>query len=270
MTRLRRTVAVACTALLLLGGCSQRSSGPMPAEAGDSIDAVTSAIQHVGAVLGSFSSLPEALAKLATNPLGVFGECPKISSRLTLTGGAAVGFDYGTGCPGLPLAGKVLLGLDFGRLEGTVGFERFRALDREVQGDLAIKPVDKRFGQMRVRFNQLRVQDLGWVTGETALSLSPDGTIAMSDGQLKLRDVANFNGGVDVSDLAFNLLRNGNALPQAGQVKFVAPLKMMGMNAVDATVRFDANTPKNGHVKVWVGPMGPYDYELRKQKPGQP
>ncbi len=270
MTRHPRTVAVALSALLLLGGCSQRSSGPMPAEAGDSIDAVTSAIQHVGAVLGSFASLPEALAKLATNPFRVFGECPKVSARAELTGGATVTFEYGGGCAGLPLAGTVRLGLDLRRLEGTLGFEKFRALDRGIEGDLALKPVDKRFGQMRVRFNQLRVQDLGWITGETALSLSPDGTVAMSDGQLKLRDVANFNGGVDVSDLAFNLLRNGNALPQAGQVKFVAPLKMMGMNAVDATVRFDANTPKNGHVKVWVGPMGPYDYELRKQKPGQP
>ncbi|MCC7493349.1 MAG: hypothetical protein IT204_13425 [Fimbriimonadaceae bacterium] len=260
---MRRWVPVV---LLGLVGCGSERSDLLTVAQTQAVESVALLTTYLGSVPASFGKLASLQDQLPSFSFQPFGDCPHISAQREGLG-ARLTFDYRGSCQvplafGEPVSGAVSMAFDLRAFEGEVGFEEFQLGGHRVAGAVALRPVDRRLGRLRVRFANLAVDQIGWLKGEAALALSLDGSLTMQDGELQLRDILDSSYAVKVSGLSFNPWLHGNCVPDGGQVVFVVPLKMVGIDSIEMKVRFLPETPATGKVKVLAGPLGPFDYTL--------
>lgn len=258
---------VAVGLAMALAGCGQGVG--LTGEQEQAVESVTRLTKFLAGTAGSFSEITrlDNLLGLLAGQIFNSGNCPRLTARQQGIG-LAVDFDYTGGCGNSPLAGgravsgALNLGFDLLQFQGTLGFNQFALAGHPVNGSIGLRPIDKRFGQMRILLNQLQIGEVGTLSGESGLVFSTDGSMAMRDGQIQMRDLLNTEFGVKLSELAFDPGRFGNPLPFAGQVAFVVPLKLLAIDSVELRVGFSEETPRNGMVSVGVGPLGPFRYKL--------
>ncbi len=251
--------------LCALAGCAGDSGG-LSREQEQAVESVTRLTKYFGSVVGSFADLAKLKNLVPTLAGMAFGETPRVTARLKGLG-LEVGFDYGAGralplAGGKTVAGRVDIGFDLTRVEGRLGFQQFSLAGHPVDGAIGVYPRERRLDDLRLRVDTLRIDRIGTLEGETGVLIVTDGTVGMRDGRLTMRDIAGGEFGVTVADLAVNPFRNGNAMPQRGEVIFAMPLKVLGIQKVDLKVRFNDQSPRDGTVDVFVGPLGPIRYKV--------
>lgn len=257
-----------CLLLLPLFGCGSGEQGGLTDDQAQAVESVTRLTKWLGRVEGSFADLAK-LDRIGPALLGQnFGQCPKISVRPQGVG-ATVALTY-SGCDNLAFVGgqsargTVSVGLDLLKLTGNLGFEQFNLAGKAVNGGIALKPFEGgRLDNLQLQLNNLQVEDIGTLNGQTGLLIAMDGGLGMRAGQIQMRDILGSSFGVKLAEIRINPLRNGNALPEQGSVAFDVPIKLLTIDHVEMQVKFNEFTPRDGSVDVMVGPLGPFRYRLK-------
>lgn len=258
--------AALCGMVLGGGGCPTAPAVPggLSATQAAATEAVAAQIAATGRVAVTWTALTEeALDPDDIAPIGQFGSCPAVvfvASAPT----AAIQFDFGTGCTAGAQTVAGALELRVTRTSRTldVTFDEFRVAERAVTG--AVSVALSRLGDSVTLAGEfdLATAGVGALDGSGDVTITRAGVVSINSADATVTAADGTAYRVVLDGCVIDPATHGNFIPQAGTATFELPTDGAGPDLVTVVVRFDADSPSTGVVRVQVGTAPAVDFTL--------
>lgn len=269
MKRLAWTAAICALLAVALGGCPRPpdgngNGGTLTTAEKAAVQLVVEQIVAAAAIFGTISPLGDPQLDLdELDPLGVFGECPRVSYASNADT-AVMQFDYTDGgCRGASTAQQTVIGevnidieLDTG--DADFAFTQVRIDGNAITAMLDVDLGEEADGTQLTGTCSLDTADVGEFAGRIDVRLSSDSEVAFADADVEVSD-GETTYDVDLTNVTVDPVGNVNFVPEGGSLTFT--LEQSGSN-VRVEVTFTSDSANSGTVRVEVGTASAVSYTI--------